>query len=271
YLSGATSIGRAARTAATPSGLASTVEAGRATYRGLVGWATGRGNFQLSGSVEQNGAGTGLLPRQYIVGLQADRVSLRPGGTVLLNAAVQRYGWFGDRPGANLVRLGLTTPLGLGLFLTADVERNPFVVDVGGASRWIAAFKVERGVQVSLAALRPAAQGVVYEDRNANGHRDPDEPGVLGAVVRRGAIWTAQVDSVGLATFHALPPGRYKLDIDLTGLSEPLQPRGPMPGFTVEIGGTAPRLKVPVYPRRIRMRDGSRPGRPGSGLSGSIP
>jgi len=359
YLSGATSIGRAARTAATPSGLASTVEAGRATYRGLVGWATGRGNFQLSGSVEQNGAGTGLLPRQYIVGLQADRVSLRPGGTVLLNAAVQRYGWFGDRPGANLVRLGLTTPLGLGLFLTADVERNPFVVDVGGASRWIAAFKVERGVQVPLAALRPAAQGVVYEDRNANGHRDPDEPGVLGAVVRRGAesvvtdrsgrfrfydrtdaparldetslpfglvvnaaalpppgakhgdigviptspvevellpmpgddgrvpkvdfhsalvrardargdLWTAQLDSAGLATFHALPPGRYELDIDLTGLSEPLLPRGPIPGFTVEIGGTAPRLKIPVYPRRIRMRDGSRPGSPGSGLSGSL-
>ena len=360
YLSGATSIGRAARTAATPSGLASTVEAGRATYRGLVGWASGRGNFQLSGSVEQNGAGTGLLPRQYIVGLQADRVPLRPGGAVLLNAAVQRYGWFGDRPAASLVRLGLTTPLGLGLLLTADVERNPFAVDAGGTSRWIAALKIERAVQVPLAALRPAVQGVVYEDRNANGRRDPDEPGVLGAVVRRGAesvvtdrsgrfrfydhtdaparldetslpfglvvnaaalpppgarrgdigviptspmevellpmpgddgrlpkvdfhsalvrardahgdLWTAQVDSAGLATFHALPPGRYELEVDLTGLSEPLQPRGPIPAFTVEIGGTAPRLKIPVYPRRIRMRDGSRPGSPGNGSSGSTP
>src|SRR3989441_11143879 len=130
YLSGGTSIGRAARTAVTQSGLASTVEAGRATYRGLVGWASGRGNFQLSGSVEQNGAGTGLLPRQYIVGLQADRVPLRRGGVVLVNAAVQRYGWFGDRSGASLVRLGLTAPLGLGVFVTADVERNPFV---GGA------------------------------------------------------------------------------------------------------------------------------------------
>jgi len=360
YVSGGTSIGRAARTAVTQSGFASTVEAGRATYRGLVGWASGRGNFQVSGNVEQNGAGTGLLPRQYIVGLQADRVPLRRGGAVLLNAAVQRYGWFGDRPGANLVRLGLTAPLGLGLFLTADVERNPFVVDAGGASRWIVALKMERAVQVPVAALRPAVQGVVYEDRNANGRRDPEEPGVLGAVVRRGAeavvtdrsgrfrfydrtdaptrldetslpfglvvnaaalpppgakrgdigviptsplevefllmpgddgrvpkvdfhsalvrardargdLWTAQVDSAGLATFHALPPGRYELDVDLTGLSEPLQPRGPIPAFTVEIGGAAPRLKVPVYPRRIRMRDGSRPGSPGSGPSGSTP
>ncbi|OLC66357.1 MAG: hypothetical protein AUH76_01050 [Candidatus Rokubacteria bacterium 13_1_40CM_4_67_11] len=87
----------------------------------------------------------------------------------------------------------------------------------------------------------------------------------------RGDLWTAQVDSAGLATFHALPPGRYELDVDLTGLSEPLQPRGPIPAFTVEIGGAAPRLKVPVYPRRIRMRDGSRPGSPGSGPSGSTP
>src|SRR5439155_24878867 len=105
--------------------------------RGLVGWASGRGNFQLSGSVEQNGAGTGLLPRQYIVGLQADRVPLRRGGAVLLNAAVQRYGWFGDRPGANLVRLGLTAPLGLGLFLPADVGRNSFGVEAGDGSPWI--------------------------------------------------------------------------------------------------------------------------------------
>ena len=86
-----------------------------------------------------------------------------------------------------------------------------------------------------------------------------------------GDLWTAQVDSAGLATFHALPPGRYELEVDLTGLSEPLQPRGPIPAFTVEIGGTAPRLKIPVYPRRIRMRDGSRPGSPGNGSSGSTP
>ena len=54
--------------------------------------------------------------------------------------------------------------------------------------------------------------------------------------------------------FHALPPGRYELDIDLTGLSEPLLPRGPIPGFTVEIGGTAPRLKVYKLIRVGRMR-----------------
>src|SRR5439155_898695 len=36
-----------------------------------------------------------------------------------------------------------------------------------------------------------------------------------------GDLWTAQVDSAGLATFHALPPGRYELEVDLTGLSAP--------------------------------------------------
>jgi hypothetical protein len=358
YLSGATSIGRATRTATTATGVSSTLGAGRATYRGLVGWGTDRGNFQLSGSMEQNGAGTGLLPRQYIVGLQADRVPVRPsGGGVLLSAAVQHYGWFGDRPGANLVRLGLSAPLGLGLLLTADIERNPFV---GGSSRWITALKIERAMHVPLDALRPAVHGVVYEDRNANARRDPDEPGVPGAVVRRGAesvvtdqsgrfrfyersatparldetslpfgmvvnaaalpppgarrgdigviptapvevqllpmpgddqrvpkvdfrralvrargargdFWTAQVDSAGLATFYALPPGQYELDIDLTGLSEPLQLRDPARGFTVEIGSVTPRLKIPVYPRRIRMRDGSKPGSPGSPADGSVP
>jgi hypothetical protein len=200
----------------------------------------------------------------------------------------------------------------------------------------------------------------VYEDRNANGRRDADEPGVPGAVVRRGAesvvtdqsgrfrfhersaaparldetslpfglvinaaalpppgarrgdigviptapvevqllpmpgddqrvpkvdyrralvrargargdFWTAQMDSAGLATFYALPPGQYELDIDLTALSEPLQPRDPVRGFTVEIGSVTPRLKILVYPRRIRMRDGDRPGSPGRPAGGSVP
>src|SRR5438309_11305388 len=70
---------------------------------------------------------------------------------------------------------------------------------------------MERAVQVPVAALRPAVQGVVYEDRNANGRRDPEEPGVLGAVVRRGAE-SVVTDRSGRFRFYDRTDAPARLD-----------------------------------------------------------
>src|SRR2546430_16488205 len=80
------------------------------------------------------------------------------------------------------------------------------------------------------AALRPAVQGVVYEDRNANGRRDPDEPGVLGAVVRRGAE-SVVTDRSGRFRFydHTDAPARLdetSLPFGLVGHAAALPPPG---------------------------------------------
>jgi hypothetical protein len=184
----------------------------------------------------------------------------------------------------------------------------------------------------------PGTSGYVYEDLNGNQRRDPGEPGVPGAIVRRGGEtavadasgkyrvggdarqlatideaslpdgWTAsgagrgdlsvslstsaevelvvaprsgisavQVDlskthviardSAGrewaalmtgptTATFQSLPVGVYKLDFDLSELSEPLVPRTPVPLLIVS-GKDSKSITITLDPRPIRMWNGS--------------
>ena len=77
-----------------------------------------------------------------------------------------------------------------------------------------------------------------------------------------GNAWSARADSSGTAIFHALPPGQYRIELDLTGLKEPLLTRGELPGFTVEAGHEVPALTIPLYPRPIRFAPPG-PGGPG--------
>jgi len=79
----------------------------------------------------------------------------------------------------------------------------------------------------------------------------------LRAVDTAGNVWMARADSAGRAHFSALPPGRYQLEIDLSGLREPVRLRDRVPGFLVEPGRAVPLLTVPVYPRPIRLFDPS--------------
>ena len=71
-----------------------------------------------------------------------------------------------------------------------------------------------------------------------------------------GNAWTARADGDGLARFYALPPGRYRVDVDLTGLREPVR-LGPAPVFTVTPNQAVPVQTIPIYPRPIRMFDPS--------------
>lgn len=98
---------------------------------------------------------------------------------------------------------------------------------------------------------------------------------LTGSVIRvrdqSGSYWSARADSTGLAVFHALPPGQYTLELDLTGLSEPLRPREVPPPFVVAPGHPVSRIVVPVYPRPVRLFDPNNPGRGQRGASGAAP
>lgn len=353
YASASAEAGRVARSATPLGGAAADAAAGRQAVRGLFGWTTDRGVLEANASLDRNGAGVGLLPRQYVVGLRANRVAVLPGRAgPLVTVELQHYGWFGSRADAAVARAGVQVPVVAGVVLTVDAERNGFVRGPGNRIPWIAAIKLERAVGLPLGRLRAAARGVVYQDLNVNGTRDPGEPGVAGALVRRagesvvtgrdgsfqffapseaqpeldepslpfgvvvspvattrptpegrfdiaviptaavevrlvrtagedgrlprvaltaaivlarderGNAWTARTDSAGLSIFQALPPGRYRLELDLGGLSEPLRPRGDLPGFTVAPGQPVPGLTIPVYSRPIRLRNGRSPDRP---------
>jgi hypothetical protein len=75
-----------------------------------------------------------------------------------------------------------------------------------------------------------------------------------------GNYWSARADSTGRAVFHALPPGQYTPELDLTGLSEPLRPGTAPTPFIVAPGHPVPRIVIPVYPRPVRLFDPSNPG-----------
>src|SRR5213594_2881388 len=77
-----------------------------------------------------------------------------------------------------------------------------------------------------------------------------------------GNAWNTAVPELSARALHTLPPGQYRIDLDLTGLKEPLLIRGELPGFGVEAGREVPALTIPLYPRPIRFSP-QRPGGPG--------
>ncbi|MFL5528631.1 MAG: hypothetical protein ACJ791_04635, partial [Gemmatimonadaceae bacterium] len=74
-----------------------------------------------------------------------------------------------------------------------------------------------------------------------------------------GREWAAIMTGPSTATFQALPVGAYKLEFDLSELSEPLVPRGPVPALMVT-GKDSKSITVTLDPRPIRMWNGGRGG-----------
>jgi hypothetical protein len=186
YASASATIGSSGRNARLPGGLPIETSAGRQSARLVAGLVTARGVLEASASIERNGAGIGFLPHQYLLALKADRFALGSSPAApLLNAEIQRYGWFGDRPDVMVIRAGVQSQLPGDLTLTLDIEHNPLITGTSGGS-WVPVVKVERALHVPLAMLQPRAAGVVFQDLNGNGVRDRGEPPLVGVVVRRG-------------------------------------------------------------------------------------
>jgi hypothetical protein len=338
--SGSLSVGRVTRTTAFAGGAGLAPTADRWEAGGTLQWITPAGVLEATADYQQSGAGVGLLPRQYWVGLRADAVPFPGHGEVLLNAGVQRYEWFGVRPSATVVRFGLRAPFPGLLVVRLDAEHNPLFLSSAGGAGWNVALKLEH--PLAIRARSAAVTGVVYRDLNGNGRLDPGEPAVPGALVRRGGeavatdmrgrfqffrptdapteldesslpfglvvnpategargarrleiavtptapvevrlvisvpagtpaprvdlrqavvrarderdnVWTARPDTAGRAVFHALPPGAYRVELDLAELGEPLAVRGELPEFRVEAGRAVPALTIPLHPRPVRF------------------
>jgi hypothetical protein len=71
-----------------------------------------------------------------------------------------------------------------------------------------------------------------------------------------GREWAARMTGPTTATFESLPVGNYKLDFDLSELSEPLIARTPVPTLIVS-GKESGSVTVTLDPRPIRMWNGS--------------
>jgi hypothetical protein len=109
------------------------------------------------------------------------------------------------------------------------------------SSPWLLALRME--IATRLPRLVPAGEaGIVFEDRNANGRRDPGEPGVL---VTRGPE-TAVTGATGRFSFSTTSYGAPNLD------SRSL-PDGWLPGKRQGTGRNITFPLVPVAPVEVRL------------------
>lgn len=110
-----------------------------------------------------------------------------------------------------VTRTVVVVSLARGLELALSAERNPYFRDARGRAGWIAATRLSAAHRlVAPEALGEA--GIVYEDRNRNGRRDADEPGVAGVAVRRGDA-RATTDRDGRYRLPSRTRGRTRVEL----------------------------------------------------------
>lgn len=187
YADGSASLGRTTRTITVPDGATFTAAAPRSGLRAAFGLNSLRGIVEATARLDRSGQAVGQYPLQGEFGVRAERVPVvrMAGAPLYVSAGIDRYTWFGNRSGATALRAAVTTDLMMGLSLTLSAERNPFFIGANGRRGWIVAIKVEHATRLPR-PIRHQSRGVVYQDRNGNGLRDPGEGGLSGLVVRRG-------------------------------------------------------------------------------------
>jgi hypothetical protein len=303
-----------------------------------AGWSGAGGVLEVQTRIEQTRDRTGFVNQQSMIGVRGDQVVLPWLGGIRAEGELQRVNGSGGQSSA-IMRGGVAVPLLNGFALKVDAEHNSIFRSVGGRVPWIFGMRLEHAL--TLPMLRtPGMAGYVYEDLNGNQRRDPGEPGVPGAIVRRGSEtavadasgkyrvggdarlavvideaslpdgwspigasrgdlgvslstsaevelvvaprsgisavqvdlskahviardsagreWAAKMTGPSTATFESLPVGTYSLEFDLSELTEPLVPRGPVPPLVVT-GRDSKLITITLDPRPIRMWNGSSP------------
>lgn len=108
--------------------------------------------------------------------------------------------------------------LPFGLDIAAVVERNPFFRSANGGARWLTGIRVSTSTELGMPQMFVRVAGVVFEDRNGNGKREDDEPGVPGVVLRQNGVRIVTESDGG----YRVPANvRGRLQVDPLGL-----PRG---------------------------------------------
>ncbi len=335
YLNTSAFLGNMTRTVS-PLGLASVTDRTPRNYwTTTAGWTGTGGVLELQMRIEQTRDRGGFVNQQSLFGARAEQVVIPWFGGVRAEGELQRVNGFGNEK-SSIMRAGLAVPVTSGFAIKLDVERNSIFHSTSGKVPWVWGLRLEHALVVPMLRT-PGTAGYVYEDLNGNQRRDDGEPGVAGAIVRRGSEsavadangkyrvggdsrqpitideaslpdgWSASTaargdlgvtlstsaevelvvaprsgiaavqvdlskarviarDSAGrewiavmtgptTATFQSLPIGTYKLDFDLSDLSEPLLPRTPVPALIIA-GKESRSITVTLDPRPIRMWNG---------------
>jgi hypothetical protein len=333
FASGSVATGSATRTIAfeTPTQIGE--RSPRIWWNGLASWRGERSLLESHARMEEMRDPSGAVRRQLAVSLRGSHSFPAPTGRgPSAEWELQQLRGFTARP-TTIVRSGITVPVTEMLAVRLYAERNPLFTTGSGRSPWTFALRVERSTRLPM-VRPPGSSGYVYHDVNGNQRRDDDEPGIDGAVVRRGSevavtdahghyrlagdtrsaivldegslplrwvrqssgsrdiavgsslsaeiqffvaprssiesievdlsgiramardssgkVWVARMTGPAVATFEALPPGIYTIELDLSGVDEMLVPRIPLPLLRVS-ALEATSVTVILDPRPLRM------------------
>jgi hypothetical protein len=148
------------------------------------GWSGSGGIVELQSRIEQTRDRGGFVNQQSMLGIRGEQVVVPWFGGIRAEGELQQvYGFGNERSLA--VRAGVAIPLISGVALKLDAERNSIFRSLGGHVPWIVGIRFEHSLTVPMIRV-PGTSGYVFEDLNGNQRRDPGEPGVSGAIVRRG-------------------------------------------------------------------------------------
>ena len=159
-----------------------------------AGWSGAGGILEVQSRIEQTRDRGGFVNQQSVFGIRADELVIPRLGGLRAGAELQRVNGFGDQR-SSIMRAGFALPIVNGLSLKVDAERNSIFHSLSGHVPWIVGVRLEHALTVPMLRT-PGTSGYVYEDLNGNQRRDPGEPGVSGAIVRRGSE-TAVADAAG--------------------------------------------------------------------------
>jgi len=194
--------------AAAPGGTRFTDQTQRVTTRARLDHLGTYGDVGIGGSIETAAIGSSSIPSPTSADVHVERLQIFPrvpGFT--LSAAVQRMQYGSAVLTTSRGELSLEIRRSLRIALGGE---QGTVRDATGAVRSVMTLRVERTTLLPAFDRRLIA-GVVFQDRNGNGVRDPGEPGVGGIVVRRAAE-SAVSDARGVFRISRDASGRIEID-----------------------------------------------------------
>jgi hypothetical protein len=180
-----------------------------------AGWSGVGGVVELQSRIEQTRDRGGFVNQQSMFGVRGEQVVLPWLGGLRAEGELQRVNGFGDEK-SSIVRAGLAVPIVNGLAFKIDAERNSIFHSLTGKVPWILGVRFEHSLTVPM-VRQPGSSGYVYEDMNGNERRDPGEPGVSGALVRRGGV-SAVADASG--KYRVGGDARQQVTIDEASLPD---------------------------------------------------
>jgi hypothetical protein len=200
--------------------------------------------LEVQTRIEQTRDRGGFVNQQTMFGIRGEQVVLPWLGGLRAEGELQRVYGFGDER-AGIVRGGFAIPILSGVALKVDAERNTIFHSLSGHVPWILGVRFEHALSVPMLRT-PGTSGSVYQDLNGNQRRDPGEPGVAGAIVRRGSE-TAVANASG--KYRVGGDSRQPVVIDETSLPDGWTASGAAAGDLSVSLSTSSEVELVVAPR----------------------